>query len=389
MDDVTAIVPAAGRGTRFGAARNKALAPLLGRPILRWTLDALAASSHIHRLVVAVSEEDEAEISELCNGLPLPWLLVRGGAARQDSVERALEAVETPIVAVHDAARPLVTPDIVARCIESVRSCGTGLAAIPVADTLKRESAGDSRETVAREGLWAAQTPQCFTADLLRRGFAASRGLSVTDDASVVEALGHPVRLVLGSAHNIKITTPEDLALAEAILRARGGQEARVTVPRIGYGYDVHRFQNGRRMVLGGVDFGLEYGLLGHSDADAVLHAVMDALLGAAGMPDIGHLFPNTDERWRGASSMDLLRDVADRIRAAGYAPGNVDITVIAERPKIGPHAAEMKANIAAALNLDPSAVGLKATTAEGLGDLGEGLGLAAHAVCLLTPRRI
>lgn len=382
--DVTAIVPAAGRGTRFGAPRNKVLEPLLGRPILRWTLESLAGSAVTSRIILAVSGCDRAEIEEICKGLDVPVDFAPGGDSRQDSVRNALALVETPIVAVHDAARPLVSQDVVTRCIASVREHGTGIAAIPVSDTLKRADGGVALETVDRDGLWATQTPQCCRTDDLLQAYnlADATGLQFTDEAALLQNAGIAVHLVEASPRNLKITTSGDLELAEAILRPRGGES--MPLPRIGYGYDIHRFQDGRKMILGGVDFGLPYGLLGHSDADAVLHALMDALLGAAGMPDIGHLFPNTDEAWRAASSMDLLAEVVYQISSAGYAVGNADITVIAERPKIAPRIAEMKSNIAGALGIREDAVGVKATTAEGLGDLGAGEGLSAHAVVVL-----
>jgi 2-C-methyl-D-erythritol 4-phosphate cytidylyltransferase/2-C-methyl-D-erythritol 2,4-cyclodiphosphate synthase len=380
----TAVVAAAGIGTRFGAPRNKLLAPLLGRPVLRWTLEALAGSGLFQDIVMAVAERDFDDARVVAEGLAVPVRLVEGGAFRAASVRHALAAVETPLVAVHDGARPLVTRDIIARCLESAAEFGTGIAAVPVRDTLK--STGNGRtavKTVPRDGLWAAQTPQCCRAADLRAAYdTPGWERDVTDESGLLERAGAAVRLVEGSMTNIKITTPEDLALAEGILLQRRGAPG--DAPRIGYGYDIHRFASGRRMVLGGVDFGLDYGLDGHSDADALLHAVMDALLGAAGLPDIGNLFPNTDEAWRGANSMDLLAEVARRVRAEGYVVGNVDATVIAERPKIAPRTAEMKANIAGALGIPETAVGLKATTNETLGSLGAGEGLAAHAACLL-----
>jgi len=399
--DVAVIVPAAGKGTRFGAARggtarNKVLEPLAGRPILRRTLEALALCPDVAEIIVPASPGDREEAEAACRDLPRPCRLVPGGETRQQSVRNALDTVRHPIVAVHDAARPLITAEVFTRCIESVRAHGTGIAALPVSDTLKRQAGCVILETPPREEFWAAQTPQCCRAEDLRAAYetADADGFAATDEASLLEHAGFTVRLALGSARNLKVTAPEDLALAEALVREGeghpGGERRETTegkavvVPRIGYGYDVHRFAEGRPMILGGVDFGLQYGLLGHSDADALLHAVMDALLGAAGMPDIGHLFPNTDERWRGASSLDLLAEVVSRVRAGGHAIGNVDTTVIAERPKIAPHVPAMRANIARACGIPVERVGLKATTHEGLGSLGAGEGLAAHAVCIL-----
>lgn len=382
--DVTAVVPAAGRGTRFGADRNKALVSLLGRPILRVTLDALAVCDEISDLVIAVRPDDRREVERICEGLAKPWVLADGGTTRQESVRNALAFVESPIVAIHDAARPLVTPDIVSRCIASAREYGSGVAAVPVADTLQRaDTEGVVLDSVSREDLWAMQTPQCAQMTLLQDAFerAERDGLVFTDEGSLLRNAGHIPRLARGAAYNMKVTTQEDLTLAEAILRSREPTQA----PRVGYGYDIHRFAQGRKMILGGVDFDLDYGPDGHSDADVILHALMDALLGAAGLPDIGTLFPNTDERWRGASSAKLLADVVRRIHENGWRVGNADITVIAERPKISAHVPEMRARIANVLEVPENAVGVKATTAEGLGDLGAGEGIAAHAVCMLV----
>jgi 2-C-methyl-D-erythritol 4-phosphate cytidylyltransferase/2-C-methyl-D-erythritol 2,4-cyclodiphosphate synthase len=384
----TAVVAAAGMGERFGASRKKHLAPLLGRPILRWTLEALSGSGAFEKIVIAVSARDRDEVRALCDGLSTPVERVEGGDFRAASVLNALARVETPLVAGHAGARPLVTRDLITRCLESAGEWGTGIAAVPVRETLKSVGNGRSAvKTISRDGLWAAQTPQCCrTSDLLAAYDVDGWERAVTDESGLLERAGVAVRLVPGSVQNIKITTPDDLAPAEAILRARRQENpTTVSIPRIGFGYDVHRFADGRPMILGGVDFGLGYGLVGHSDADALLHAVMDALLGAAGLPDIGHLFPNTDAAWLDANSMDLLAEVVRRVRAEGYTVGNVDATIIAERPKIAPRVDAMKANIARILEVPVTAVGLKATTNESLGSLGAGEGLAAHAVCLLT----
>lgn len=383
----TAVVAAAGSGARFGAPRNKLLALLFGRPVLSWTLDALVESGAFEKIVIATSARDMDEARSLAEGLAIPVDIVQGGAFRADSVRIALAHVETPLVAVHDGARPLVTSDLIVRCLKSAAEFGSGIAATPVGDTLK--STGNGRQavkTIPRDGLWAAQTPQCCrTADLLAAYVIPGWEREVTDESGLLERAGHAVRLVDSSHENIKITTPEDIILAEAILRAR--KDIPMSTPRIGFGYDVHRFSTGRRMILGSVDFGLDYGLDGHSDADALLHAVMDALLGAAGLPDIGTLFPNTDPAYHNAGSGDLLRQVVHRVREGGYTVGNVDATIIAERPKIAPRVGEMRTAIAEALEIPESAVGIKATTNEGLGSLGAGEGLAAHAVCLLSPR--
>lgn len=376
------IVAAAGRGTRFGAERNKVFLPLLGVPLLQRSLLALAASGGIDRIVVAVAPGEEHEAAALTPSVPVPCLLVPGGATRQQSVRNALSLVKEEFVAVHDAARPLVSPDTILRCLDSAACHGTGIAAYRVADSLKRAQHGKVVASVPRDGIWATQTPQCARTDWLLEAYetAGADGFQATDEAALLEHAGFEVRLVEAEKHNVKVTTPEDLHLAETLLRSRA-----VSAPRVGCGYDIHRFASGRRMVLGGVDFGLDYGPDGHSDADVVLHAVMDALLGAAGLPDIGTLFPNTDERWKGADSARLLADVRGRVRAAGFVVGNVDITVIAERPRLAAHVPAMRSRIAALLEVADDAVAVKATTAEGLGDLGRGDGLAAHAVCLLV----
>lgn len=384
---LTAIVPAAGRGTRFGAARNKVLEPLLGRPVLRWTLEALDACPDVDAIVVAASADDFTLVRDMCGTLSTPCQVTTGGDTRQNSVRNALAEVDSEFVAVHDAARPLLRSDVIGRCVDTLRRYGTAVAAVPVADTLKSAPDGVVVRTVERSGLWAAQTPQCARTDLLRAAYdtADRENFAGTDEASLLEHAGYRVHLVPGSTSNFKITTPEDMLMAETVLSGLGQAENPEPPPqRVGFGYDIHRIAASRPMILGGVDFHLDYGLLGHSDADALTHAVMDALLGAAGLPDIGHLFPNTDERWRDARSVDLLQEVARRVRDAGYRVGNVDATVIAERPKIAPHVEEMRANLASAMNIHTSAVGLKATTAEGLGSLGAGQGVAAHAVCIL-----
>ncbi len=380
---VTGIVAAAGRGRRFGAPDNKVFAPLAGRTVLHGSLSALQDCPEIDALVVVAGAEDLDRVRAIAGGYSKLHAVCEGGAERYDSVWNALQAVPpgTEIVAIHDGARPLTSPDLVSACVAAARETGAALPATPVSDTLKRSENGvDTRETVDRSRLYGVQTPQTFRYSLLVEAYAAARrqGFSGTDDASYVEWLGHPVRLVPGSRNNLKITVAEDLRMAEALL---GGP-----VVRTGFGYDVHRLVPGRPLVLGGVP--LEHpeglGLDGHSDADVLLHAIADALLGAAALGDIGQHFPNTDPRYRGISSLLLLEEVVRVLREAGWTPVNVDAMLLAERPKIRPHVESMRARIAEALGLDPGAVGVKATTNERLGFEGREEGMAAHAVATI-----
>lgn len=313
---------------------------------------------------------------------------VTGGATRQDSVrEGLLSLADQPgesIVLVHDAARPLVPHAVIKRCIESVEHFGSGVAGIRVHDTLKRAD-NDSivSGTLDRVGAWAMQTPQAFRLNILRTASdSASRDcIQGTDEVSIVERLvGVPVHLVAGARENIKITTREDLDFAERWVNSSVQPDIRV-----GTGYDIHRLVDGRDLFLGGVKIEYDYGLLGHSDADVLLHAICDSLLGAAGFPDIGNLYPNTDPKWAGAHSLVFLADVRSRLKADGWTIGNVDATVIAERPKIAKYTCAMKSAIAEVLGIDQSRINIKATTQEGIGSLGAGEGIACHAVATIS----
>ncbi len=342
-------------------------------------------------LLVVTGPGDVARCREILSGLPKLLGIVPGGASRQDSVAVGLYALGgdgDDFVLVHDGARPLLTPSVIDRCLDGARAHGSAVAALPVADTLKSADArGTVTGTVDRSHLWAVQTPQIFrTSELFRaHAAAAAAGFTGTDEASLVEAFGaERVHLVPGASDNLKITRPEDLHLAEAIMNAR-----RPTSPletRVGFGYDVHRLAPGRRLVLGGIEIPHTQGLDGHSDADVLLHALMDALLGAAALPDIGHLFPNTDPAYAGADSAALLSHVARRVADAGYRVVNVDLTLIAEAPKIAPYVEAMREVVARRLSVSVTQVGIKATTHEGLGALGRGQGIAAHAVAALAP---
>lgn len=381
MTRAGAVVAAAGQGRRFGAGRNKVFTPLLGRPVLFWSLRVLERAPSIDHVVIATGAEDRGEVAALvaAAGFAKVRSICEGGAERPDTVRNGLRALPAAVdlVAVHDGARPLARVALVEALVAAAREHGAAVPALPVADTLKRSADGTAtRETVDRRGLYTVQTPQVFRRDWLQAAYddAATGGFAGTDDAAYVERLGHPVQLVPGDRENLKVTLPADLDHAERLLQGRSRH-------RTGFGYDVHRLEPGRPLVLGGVELEHPTGLEGHSDADVLLHAISDALLGAACLGDIGLHFPNTDPRYRGASSLDLLREVARLLRAAGFHPEHVDATLIAEAPKIRPHVDRMRANIAAAVGLSPDQVSVKATTSEGLGFAGRQEGMATHAV--------
>lgn len=389
------MIPAAGRASRFNSnsesvGENKVFALLGGRPLLYWTAQAFAAHPQIDGIVVVAGPSEVSRCREALAGVDKVLAVIAGGQTRQESVAIGLFALGgdlDDLILVHDAARPLVSAAVIDRCLEGAKHWGNAVAALPVADTLK---AVDSdlvvQRTIDREGLWAMQTPQAFRLATLFEAHSQARSLgwTGTDEAALVEQFSEdPVHLVLGDPANLKVTRPEDLPLAEAILQSR--QPLPFTSPRIGFGYDIHPLVAGRKLFLGGIEIPSERGLDGHSDADVLLHALCDALLGAAGLPDIGHLFPNTDPAYKDISSLALLAEVVRRVGEAGYAVGNADMTLIAEAPKIAPYVAEMRAAIAKCLLAAPSQVGIKATTNEGLGSLGRGEGIAAHAVVLLV----
>ncbi len=376
---MTAILAAAGRGRRFGAASNKVFAPLAGRTVLEWSARALLSSGVVERIVVAAAADDVERVQQLLAGTPGIDSICIGGEERADTIRLALAHLpaETRWVAVHDGARPLVSPALVRALVAAARADGAAVPAIAVSDTLKRSELGRTTvETASRAGLFAVQTPQVFDRGLLERAYAAP-GPVGTDDASYVERLGHPVTLVPGERRNIKITVRDDLEIAEGWMRGE---------LRTGFGYDVHRLTPARDLVLGGVPLthpeGL--GLEGHSDADVLLHAICDALLGAAALGDIGTHFPNTDPAFSGISSLELLQRVRGALSQAGWFTQNVDAMLIAEQPRIRPHVEAMRAAIADALGIDAGRISVKATTNERLGFEGREEGMAAHAVATI-----
>ena len=369
---VYAILVCGGSGTRIGLQQNKTLYPVGGIPsCIRAGRTLLKAVDGL--IVVARAGEGELFAAAFERFSVPVAAIVSGGTTRQQSVYRGLMALpeDCTEVLVHDGARPLVDEPTVARVLDSVRRCGTGIAAVPMTDTVKRTDAKQYvTATLSRDGLWRMQTPQGFRKELLLRAHRQAHE-DMTDDAALVEALGEPVRLVMGSQRNIKLTTREDLAMAEALSGAR---------MRIGTGFDAHRLREGRRLVLCGVDIPYERGLDGHSDADVALHALCDALLGAAALGDIGQHFPDTDERYRGVSSLLLTEKTRDILAGAGFVPLNVDVTIVAQKPKLAPYIPEMRQNIADALRISPEAVSVKATTTERMGYEGREEGISAQA---------
>ncbi|HHV93955.1 MAG TPA: 2-C-methyl-D-erythritol 4-phosphate cytidylyltransferase [Firmicutes bacterium] len=400
MGRVTAVVPAAGKGLRMGLeSPGKQFADLGGKPVLAHTLTALAAAEAVDGIIVVTGKEQIPLARRLVQDYPVGKVhdIVPGGDTRQESVRLGLSRVpcDTEIVVVHDGARPLVEPVLVNQVIEAAREYGAAGAAVPVKDTIKvSDEAGFVISTPSRDRLWAIQTPQAFRCELLKEAHrqAQAQGYEGTDDCMLVEKLGRPVKLVLGSYRNIKLTTPEDMIIAAALLEAAAKGQSRedrgpMPRPRVGWGYDVHQLVEGRPLILGGVAVPHEKGLLGHSDADVLLHAVMDALLGALALGDIGQYFPDTDPKWRGASSLELLRQVGSIIASVQTRKpviSHIDCVIIAERPRLAAHIPQMRRNIAEALQLDIDQVSIKATTSEGLGPAGRGEGIIAQAAALV-----
>ncbi|MGE5559598.1 MAG: 2-C-methyl-D-erythritol 4-phosphate cytidylyltransferase [Chloroflexota bacterium] len=385
---VAAIVPAAGQARRFGTQGNKVYAALGDKPVLAHVLAMLTATAVIDEIAIVAGQHELAQARALVAryGFTKVRTVIGGGASRQESVANGINAIspEAGLVVIHDGARPLCTPGLIERVTVAARQHGAATAAVPLVDTIAAVAGDRLAGTMLRDGLRAIQTPQAFRRDIIQAAHerAQTDGYQGTDDASLVERLGLPVAIVAGERRNIKITTPDDLAVAGHWLKETGAMETRT-----GMGYDVHRCEPGRPLTLGGLTIPADIGLLGHSDADVIVHALMDALLGAAVLGDIGQLFPNTDPRYAGADSVGLLREVVARLAGAGWAPEHVDVTLIMERPKIAPHVPEMRRVLAAALGLSDDAVSIKATTNEGLGALGRVEGAAALAVA--TIRRV
>lgn len=379
-----AIVLGGGSGSRMNAGVNKVLLPLAGVPVIRRAVDHIAP--HVDGMVVVRPEAERQAFEAALRGLRLPILYADGGETRQASVWNGLCALPEgcDYVLIHDGARCLTDAGAFTAAMRGAEIHGAAVASVPCVDTVKAVDAkGFVTGTPDRGGLRCVQTPQAFRKELIVEAHRAAQadGFAGTDDASLVERIGHPVLLTEGSRRNIKLTTPEDLAMATTLLK----QENPLPDMRVGSGHDVHRLVPGRKLILCGVEIPCSLGLDGHSDADVAVHALMDALLGAAGLGDIGRHFPDTDERYRGISSMKLLNHVCGLLRDKGLRPANSDVTIVAQAPKLAPYIDAMRDSLAAALSLPPDRVSVKATTTERLGFEGRGEGISAQAVCLLA----
>lgn len=385
-----AIIPAAGFGTRMKLDQPKQYHLLAGVPIIIHTVRAFFNNNHVDRIVVVVPADFIDQTNTLFDSYHISGanlMIVAGGPRRQDSVQAGLRVLgdDTAIVLVHDGARPLVSREIIERCYLAAVQHGAGIAAVPVKDTLKRgDNNGWVTATIDRTSLWQAQTPQAVQKKLLEKAYRQNGDADVTDESSLLERAAIPVTLVEGAETNIKITRPEDLLLAEKIMR-----QDSIPQLRIGHGYDAHRFAGDRKLVLGGITVPHSHGLAGHSDADVLTHALCDALLGALGLGDIGQHFPDSDKKFAGIYSITLLKHVVALGEKQGYTIANADITVICQAPRLAPYIDRMRELLGSTCKIVPSALNIKATTTEKMGFTGRKEGISCHAVVLLqsTPK--
>ncbi len=381
---VTVIIGAAGIGSRMGASIPKQFLKIHGRTILELAVEPFENSDYVDNILVVTGQDFVVLCEKILAAYSKVNRVIEGGPQRQDSIGNGVKLLaDGELVLIHDGARPYVDQGIIQRVLENAHLIGGAVPVVGCKDTIRQleewhdDGCADTKDlwearsvTLDRSRLYNVQTPQGFRTEIIKEAFAkaATDGFWGTDDASLVERLGKPVGLTEGSHRNIKITTREDLPVET----------------RVGTGYDVHRLVEGRKLILGGVEVPNEMGLLGHSDADVVIHALMDAMLGAAALGDIGRHFPDTDQTYAGISSLKLLGLVKDLIEEAGYCFSNGDITIIAQRPKLAPYICQMEENLVKVLGVEKSQINIKATTTEKLGFAGRGEGIAAEAVCLL-----
>ncbi|MGE5600642.1 MAG: bifunctional 2-C-methyl-D-erythritol 4-phosphate cytidylyltransferase/2-C-methyl-D-erythritol 2,4-cyclodiphosphate synthase [Pseudomonadota bacterium] len=377
---VTALIVAAGKGERLGGDVPKQFRPIGGKPVLRWAVEAMVRHPLINqvRVVIGAGQRDLAEAA--LSGLPVGEL-IEGGAERSDSVLNGLMAIAEGTVLVHDAARPFCPTDVIDRLLGALEGYDGAVPVLAVADTLAKGSGGVLDEPVERKQLFRVQTPQAFHVEDLIYAYEEAGRKSATDESTVMLTAGLKVATVEGDAMLEKLTTPADWSRAEAILSSR-------FVSRTGLGFDVHAFEGEGPIMLGGIAIPHGRGLSGHSDADVALHAITDALLGCAGLGDIGQHFPPSDPQWKGASSDLFLKHAAHMIRERGGIIDHVDVTIIAEEPKVGPHRSAIRTRVAEILELGENQVSIKATTTEGMGFTGRREGIAAQAVASIRMMR-
>ncbi|KUG21850.1 2-c-methyl-d-erythritol 2,4-cyclodiphosphate synthase [hydrocarbon metagenome] len=385
-----AIIPAGGMGKRLKANMAKQYLKLNQKPILVNTLQVFQESQIIDEIILVLPKADLISAGqELRNkyGLNKVTKIVAGGNERQDSVRNGLAAIDNKcdLVLVHDAVRPFITERMIREVIAAAKVTGAASVGVKAKETIK-EAGKDNvvAITIPRNNIWLTQTPQAFKLEILKKAYkkACDEKFYGTDDASLVERMGIKVKMVAGSYDNIKITTPEDLEMARALIRNKSGGKMKI---RIGCGYDSHRFVAGRKLILGGVKIPFNLGLDGHSDADALIHAICDALFGAAGSGDIGRHFPDTDPQYKNISSKVILGRVRKIIADEGFIINNIDATIIMEKPKVAPFVDKIINNIAKVLNMSASDINIKAKTNEGMGFVGRCEGIAVTAVATLS----
>jgi 2-C-methyl-D-erythritol 4-phosphate cytidylyltransferase/2-C-methyl-D-erythritol 2,4-cyclodiphosphate synthase len=396
---VGVIIVAAGQGSRIGGSVPKQLLDLGGATVLRRSLGAFDQNRQVSQIVVVLPEAQLSGSNDAVGTLARPCVIVAGGARRQDSVANGFAALATDVdvVLIHDAARPFVSQALIDRVIAAAFEIGAVVPAIPVRDTVKRVD-GASRlivATIPRDEVWLAQTPQGFRRGVLQAAVAlGAAGAEATDEAMLAEQAGHPVKIVDGEIENMKITTPQDLIAARGRFNQNDSgsrfAESGKTTPgvlgaRVGSGYDLHRLEAGRPLVLAGVVVPFEKGPVAHSDGDVLCHSLVDAILGAAGAGDIGRHFPNTDAAWKDASGLDLLARSLEIVRRLGWSVANADVTIVLERPKLAGYVPQIAERLAATLGISADSVGVKAKTNEGVDAVGRGEAIAAHAVVMLV----
>lgn len=379
-----AIIPAAGSGTRMQATLPKQYLHLSGKPIIIHTISAFLSCRDISQIIVVVPEDRLAETGALLREYHVDddcTMVIGGGVRRQDSVLAGLKMVDDTIdiVLVHDGARPLITPELISRCYRETMRSGAAIVAVPVKDTIKKADSGQCVEsTIDRSMLWQAQTPQGARKQILVDAFTLNGNADMTDESSLLEQIGVAVQLVPGTESNIKITNPEDLVLAEKIMRQPP------TTIRIGHGFDAHRFETGRKLILGGVEIDSHKGLAGHSDADVLTHALCDAILGALGRGDIGTHFPDSDGRFKDILSLVLLDEVIKLATKEHRTLVNADITAVCQTPRLAPYIQRMRETLASHCDTEVGNINIKATTTEKMGYTGREEGISCHAVVLL-----